>query len=275
MTEQNLELYRLRREAAELQVGRQAAHAFGIKHTEQMNWQQVHEALIDKREAWQNDSAKGDARFEKRRLHLLERFGKQTPFHDAFDGEFRQQLVASPLHEVASYLTELTATHVELLDVVGCDYLLDIVRSSSTPASTNNRRALQVLIQLRTKALRSAERMKRHAVLASIRPEEGPCLPPLTLAIADEIAEATGLTQEGEYVLGPKKKSALVAFHQALSQAGLVRGTKKNLNEFFGQRYKVEVKVDGYSSKTIGQDYLSLVGKQIKERGLRPTKSDK
>ena len=275
MTEQEIELYHTRWETAVLVVGRRVANAFGIKHTEQMTSQQVHEALIDKREAWQNDGGqRGDDRFEKRLMQLTARFGKQTPFHDAFDEAFRRTITDLPLHRVEPYLTQLASTCPELLDPLGYGYLADILRSSSTTESANSRRATLLLDRLKAKAVRQAERAKQLVTLAQVAISEGPCLPPLTLAIADEIAEAVGLIQEGRYALDDKKKSGLVAFHQTFKKYGLVQGTLKELNKFFGQRYGVEVLVEAYGKTTTGQTFTGKVGKQIKLRGLRPTNND-
>src|SRR4028119_392411 len=108
-------------------------------------------------------------------------------------------------------------------------------------------------------AIDNVDRQLRHSVgqagATTVPKPFNPCIPPFTLEEADRIAEEIGMVDAGEFVLDEKKYAALVAFHQALSQGGKVKGTAKELTDFFAARYKKPIKTTRYKGKTGGIYY--------------------
>gem|GEM_PF-3885679 len=233
-----------------------------------MSWQAMHCLMMDIRTAWYEEGGeRADDLFETRLQERHAYFGRQTPFHKDFDAAFYTQVSSRPLHDIEPYLREFCAAHPELQDKLGYGYLADILRAADALKSPAVGRALRLLDQLKSRAARqvAAEQAPAASVLGN------PCLAPLTLELADEIATTVGLIKHGRYILGPKKKSALIGFHRALYARGLVTGTVAELNEFFGQRYGVEVRTVLYKQKLAAGDYMALTAAELTARRLMPS----
>jgi hypothetical protein len=252
-------IYLERREEALLQVARKVARAMGIQgDVHAMSTQLIHCTLLDKSTALFEQGG-DDTKFQKRLAERSRHYGSLTPYHPDFSEALRAQVLQWPLQEVGLYMDELLKANPPLRDAVGLNYLLDTLQDTAQ-LSTRLERAILWLSK------QKAEEVTHVADLPIIEPQPYEfSIPEETLSKIDTLATNVGLISEGVFILGERKKSALVGFHQALREAKWIKGTYKERNTFFGNRYSVSILLDTYRGSKVGEDYYRETNRLLKQ----------
>ncbi|MDO7884235.1 hypothetical protein [Hymenobacter cheonanensis] len=244
--QQRINPYLKRREDALLQVSRQIARIMGIGGDVQaLSIEAIHCALLDKSTALFEHGG-DDTKFQQRLVERSNYFGSRTPFHPSFAEALRMQVAHWPLYEVELYMTELLETTPLLNDVVGRDYLLDVLRDAVQP-STRYERAIAWL---------NKQKFDTHCNVGALPEIEAQpyefTIPENILSRIDALATSIGLISEGKFILGERKKAVLVGFHQALKENKWIGGTIAERNGFFGRRYSIPVSLDTFRGSKAG-----------------------
>jgi hypothetical protein len=251
-------IYLQRREEALLQAARKVARAMGIQGDVQaMSTQAIHCALLDKSTALFEQFG-DDSKFQQRLAERSHHYGSIIPYHPDFPAALRAQALQWPLQEVGLYMRELLEANPPLRDVVGLNYLLDTLQDISQPSARLERAVLWLSKQKAEEKIQVVDLpiVEPQAYEFSIQEE--------TLNKIDNLATNIGLISEGVFILGERKKSALVGFLQALKEAGWIGGTYDERNTFFGNRYGISVLLDTYRGTKTGEAYYQETNKLLK-----------
>lgn len=252
-------IYLQRREEALLQVARKVARAMGIQGDVQtMSTQAIHCALLDKSTALFEQGG-DDTKFQQRLAEHSRRYGSLTPYHPDFSEALRAQALQWPLQEVGLYMGELLEANPPLRDASGLHYLLDTLQDTMQVSARLDRAVLWLSQQ-------EAEEVTHVANSPVIEPQPYEfSIPEETLSKIDILATNMGLIGEGVFILGERKKSALVGFHQALKEAGWIKGTYEERNTFFGNRYSVSTSLETYRGSKTGEAYYRNTNRLLKQ----------
>jgi len=205
----------------------------------------------------------GDAEwFTDRWLLGIERVGRNIPYTAAFSSAFPTVVQSQELWRLTIWLQQYCQSWPQgPCDAHDYHYLIELLTDSIVQSTaTQPDRLTKAVRWLESQLLKVAKSQRRRAVVNLVIDDSA-------LRKADAVAEKIGLIKDGSYVLGPRKKSALVGFHQALKQAKLLQGSIPELNAFFGSRYNVDVLIETYTDSKVGVKYNKLAYKTLKNEG--------
>ncbi|MFD1874285.1 hypothetical protein [Hymenobacter bucti] len=252
-------IYLERCEEALLQVARKVARAMGIQSdVHAMSTQSIHCALLDKSTALFEQGG-DDTKFQQRLAERNHHYGSLTPYHPDFSEALRAQVLQCPLQEVGLYMNELLKVNPPLRDAFGLNYLLDTLQDT-TQLSKRLERAIFWLSKQKAEEITHVADLP----IIELQPYEF-SISEETLSKIDILAENMGLISEGAFILGERKKSALVGFHQALKEAGWIGGTYDERNAFFGNRYSISLIQNTYRGTKTGEAYHRKTNKILKQ----------
>jgi hypothetical protein len=256
--QQDTLVYLQRREEALLQVARKVARAMGIQgNVDAMSTQAIHCTLLDKSTSLFEQGG-DDTKFQQRLAERSHHYGSLTPYHPDFSEALRARALQWPLQEVGLYMGELLEANPSLRDAFGLNYLLDILQDTGQPSARLERAILWLGKQ-------KAEEQTQLADLPVVEPQAYEfSIGEEMLSKIDTLATNMGIIREGIFILGERKKSALVGFHQALKEANWIEGTYAERNTFLGNRYGVSVSLETYRGIKTGEAYYWETNRLLK-----------
>lgn len=205
----------------------------------------------------------GDAEwFTDRWLYGIQRVAKNIPYTSTFSSEFPNVIQSQDLWRLTVWLQQYCQSWPQgPCDAHDYQYLIELLTDPIVQSTAAQPERLNKAVQWLEGQLLKLARSKGRRAAMSLAIDDS------VLRKADAVAEKIGLIEDGSYALGPRKKSALVGFHQALKQVKLLQGTISELNTFFGKRYNVDVLIETFTDSKVGIKYNKLAYKALKKDG--------